>query len=254
VSNEPQRSRAAVGKDEDRPPDVLLEVPDIHIGKIEFNLDDLEASVRLNAQVLDLVHLQVGADVRLGHVGLLIEDIGVEAYLRVRLDAVVDIVAELMGLLKEQPQILTELTKGIGQGVEKVGEGVGEGVESIGEGVGSGADQALGGVGKGVEGLGEGAGEGVRDLGKGAGEGVKGAGEGVGKGVEKTGEGVGKGAEGLTNQTTKEDDDDGSNGPSEGQGATDRRGSERSRERGDRHREGNGERHHYEGHGGYERR
>lgn len=178
-----------------RVPDVLLHVPDLHVGKIEFELDDLEAHVSLNARVLDLVHLQVGADVRLGHVGLTIEDIGVEALLKVRLDAVREIVAELMGLLKEQPQILTELTKGIGQGVEKLGEGAGEGVRELGSGTG----------------------KGVEKVGEGAGEGVKGAGEGVGKGVE-----------GLTrDQSQKGDQDDRSNR----QGERRRRGGDGQRER-----------------------
>jgi hypothetical protein len=171
------------------------------------------------------------------HIGLLIEDVQVDALVEVRLDAVENIVVRLIEAIDHNPEIIRDLTRGVGKAVEHVGEGVeeigegvgsgvdktlegvgsgadkalggvGEGVSSLGEGVGSGADKALGGVGegvsslgegagKGVEKVGEGAGKGVEGLGEGAGAGIKGAGEGVGKGVEKTGEGVKGAGEGV---------------------------------------------------------
>ena len=171
IERPPQRER----------PDVFVDAH-AHVGRIEFTLDDLEASVRLHAQVLDLLELSVGADANLGHIGLVIDDVQVDALVEVRLDAVEAIVIRLIEAIDNNPEIIRDLTRGVGKAVENVGEGAGEGVKEIGSGVGSGVDK-----------LGEGAGEGVKGLGEGAGEGVKGAGEGVGKGVEKTGEGV-KGA------------------------------------------------------------
>jgi len=232
----PQRAR----------PDVFVDAH-AHVGRIEFHLDDLEAHVRLHARVLDLLELSVGADATLGHIGLLIEDVQVDALVEVRLDAVEHIVVRLIEAIDNNPEIIRDLTRGVGkavehvgEGVEEIGEGVGHGVEEIGEGAGEGVKEVGKGAGKGVEGLGKGAGEGVKGLGEGAGEGVKGAGEGVGKGVQGAGEGVGEGVKGAgegagqalsgdnggddngnDNQQDKERDDeasDGRSGPSSGRG------------------------------------
>src|SRR3954464_12592097 len=143
-------------------PDVFVDAH-AHVGRIEFHLDNLQAAVRLHAQVLDLLELSVGADASLEHIGLLIEDVQVDALVEVRLDAVENIVIRLIEAIDNNPEIIRDLTRGVGKAVENVGEGVG-----------SGADKALEGVGKGVEGVGEGAGEGVKEVGKGAGAGVKG--------------------------------------------------------------------------------
>ena len=200
-------------------PDVFVDAH-AHVGRIEFHLDDLEAYVRLHAQVLDLLELNVGADACLGHIGLLIEDIQVDALVEVRLDAVENIVIRLIEAIDNNPEIIRDLTRGVGKAVEHVGEGVRE----VGEGAGEGVKQVGEGTGEGVKKIGEGAGKGVEGLGEGAGEGVKGAGEGVGKGVEKTGEGVGEGVKGAGegagealsgNQSTKEKKDDKSSEGSE---------------------------------------
>src|SRR3954447_14375966 len=155
-------------------PDVFVDAH-AHVGRIEFHLDNLQAAVRLHAQVLDLLELSVGADASLEHIGLLIEDVQVDALVEVRLDAVEHIVVRLIEAIDNNPEIIRDLTRGVGKAVEDVGEGVGKGVEDIGEGTG----------------------EGVKEIGKGTGEGVKGVGEGAGKGVEKVGEGAGEGVKGL---------------------------------------------------------
>ena len=48
------------------PPDVLLDVPELKVDSIHFELDDLDAHVALKAKVLNLVKLNVGVDVRVG--------------------------------------------------------------------------------------------------------------------------------------------------------------------------------------------
>ena len=214
----PQRSR----------PDVFVDAH-AHVGRIEFHLDDLQASVRLHAQVLDLLELSVGADASLAHIGLLIEDVQVDALVEVRLDAVEHIVIRLIEAIDNNPEIIRDLTRGVGKAVEHVGEGVeeigkgtGEGVKQVGKGAGEGVKEVGKGAGKGVEGLGEGAGKGVQGLGEGAGEGVKGAGEGVGEGVKGAGEGAGQALSGdnggddndsdSANEQDKERDDEASDG------------------------------------------
>ena len=194
----PQRAR----------PDVFVDAH-AHVGRIEFTLDGLEAHVRLHAQVLDLLELSVGADASLDHVGLTIDDVQVDALVEVRLDAVEAIVVRLLETIDHHPEIIRDLTRGVGKAVENIGEGVGSGVEEIGEGVGSGVESIGKGVGEGVRDLGGGVGEGVKGLGEGVGEGVRDLGEGVGKGVENVGSGAGQAARGEGEDAGSKDGGDG---------------------------------------------
>ncbi|MFV2195008.1 hypothetical protein [Nocardiopsis sp. LOL_012] len=58
-------------------PDVFLDVPSVKVEEIDLEVDNLLASVSLQAEVLDLLRLKVGADVELGRVSLTVK--GVEA-------------------------------------------------------------------------------------------------------------------------------------------------------------------------------
>src|SRR3954468_12482359 len=60
-------------------PDVLLSVPHLGVDEITFELRDLRAHVNLEAQVLDLVRLHVGADVSLGEVNLRVAGVRAQA-------------------------------------------------------------------------------------------------------------------------------------------------------------------------------
>src|SRR4051812_48065108 len=51
-------------------PDVYLNVPLLNVQEISLEVENLEAHVSLNAGVLDLLKLNVGADVALGKVNL----------------------------------------------------------------------------------------------------------------------------------------------------------------------------------------
>jgi hypothetical protein len=117
-------------------PDVLLSVPHLGVDEITFELRDLRAHVNLEAQVLDLVRLQVGADVSLGQVNLRIAGVRAQAMLKVRLDNVVTIVDGVVGLLNDHPEIVTALTSGVGDAIREVGSGVGSAVHEIGAGTG----------------------------------------------------------------------------------------------------------------------
>jgi hypothetical protein len=127
-------------------PDVLLSVPHLGVDEITFELRDLRAHVNLDAQVLDLVKINVGADVSLGEVNLRIAGVRAQAMLKVRLDNVVTIVDGVVQLLDHHPEIVTSLTSGLGDALREVGTGVGSGVHEIG----SGAGDALRGIGTGL--------------------------------------------------------------------------------------------------------
>lgn len=103
------------------PSDVFLDVPALHVDKLDLEVDDLEAHVSLQAEVLDLLKLNVGADVRLGRVQLGIEGVDVQAQLKVRLHHIAAVVTRLLATVDRNPQILEQLTRGVGAAVEDVG-------------------------------------------------------------------------------------------------------------------------------------
>jgi len=176
-------------------PDVLLDVPVLKVEEINLEVEDLRARVSLQAEVLDLLKLNVGADVTLGRVGLEIKGVEAQALLKVRLDNVARILDRVLTTIDRNPQILENITKAVGSAVEDVGEGAGEAVEEIG----GGARQAVGELGRGagsaVEDVGKGAGSAVEDVGEGAGSAVEDVGEGAGSAVEDVGESAGEAVE-----------------------------------------------------------
>jgi hypothetical protein len=176
-------------------PDVLLDVPVVKVDEIAFEVEELQARVLLQAEVLDLLKLNVGADVFIGRVGLEIKGVEAQALLKVRLDNVARIVDRVLTTVDRNPRILENITAGVGSAVEDVGGGAGKAVGELGEGVGSAAEDVGKGAGSAVEDVGEGAGSAVEDVGKGAGEAVDDVGEGAGSAVEDVGEGAGSAVE-----------------------------------------------------------
>jgi hypothetical protein len=130
----------------DQQPDVLLDVPTLKVDEIHLEVDNLQARVSLVAQVLNLLTLQVGADVSLGKVVLDIKGVEAAAVLKVRLDNVAAIIDSVMTTIDNNPQILEDLTSGLGQTVGELGRGSGEAVEEVGAGAG----RAVGEVGEGA--------------------------------------------------------------------------------------------------------
>jgi e3 binding domain len=182
-------------KDRVGPPDVLLDVPELRIESIHFELDDLDAHVALKARVLDLVKLDVGVNVHLSRVKLDIKGVEAEVVLKARLDHVAAIVDRLMTSLDRNP----ELVKGLSRAVSEVGKGAGEAVDKTGDAakdIGKGAQSTLKDVGKGAGeatgDIGEGAGHAVGDIGQGAGQAVGDVGQGAGQAVGDVGQGAGQ--------------------------------------------------------------
>lgn len=156
-------------------PDVLLTVPVVKVDSIHLEVDDLEANVSLQAQVLELLDIDVGVEAHLGRVRLDIRGVEAQALLKVRLDHVTAIVDRVMTTLDRNP----ELVKSIGRAVERIGEGA---EETLGQ-TGAAADEAGSGASEGIAGAGEGAGRGVGGLGDNAEEGLAGVGDTAGQAV-----------------------------------------------------------------------
>jgi e3 binding domain len=174
------------------PPDVLLDVPELKVDLIHFELDDLDAHVALKAKVLNLVKLNVGVDVHLSRVKLDVKGVEAQVVLKARLDHVTAIVDRLMTSLDRNP----ELVKGLSRAVSEVGQGAGEAVDMTGDAakdIGQGAQGALKDVGKG-------AGEATGDIGEGAGQTVGNLDQvvgGVGQTLGQAGQGAGQALGGL---------------------------------------------------------
>jgi hypothetical protein len=176
-------------------PDVLLDVPVVKVDEINLEVEELRARVSLRAEVLDLLKLNVGADVFIGHVGLEIKGVEAQALLKVRLANVARILDRVLTTIDRNPQLLERLVEGAGTAIAEIGEGAGEAVEDVGEGAGSAVEDVGEGAGSAVEDVGEGAGSAVEDVGEGAGSAVEDVGEGAGSAVEDVGEGAGSAVE-----------------------------------------------------------
>ena len=194
--------RYELREEEDRvgPPDVLLDVPELKVDSIHFELDDLDAHVALKANVLNLVRLNVGVDVHLSAVKLDIKGVEAEVVLKARLDQVSAIVDRLMTTLDRNPKLI----EGLSTAVSEVGGGARQAVDRTGDAlkdVGGGAQSAVEDVGRGagdaVGDIGEGAGQAVGDIGQGAGQAVGDVGQGAGGAVGSVGQGAGQAAGSL---------------------------------------------------------
>ncbi|WP_425276395.1 hypothetical protein [Streptomyces carpinensis] len=186
----------------DANPDVFLDVPLLKVDEIDLDVENLRAHVSLQAEVLDLLKLNVGADVTLGRVSLGISGVEAQAQLKVRLDNVAMIINRVLTTLDRNPEILHELARGVGSAVQDVGGGTRQAIGELGTGagravqdVGQGAGAAVQDVGRGVgsvaKDVGHGAGSAVQDVGRSAGRAVEDVGGEAGQAVGKAGEEVG---------------------------------------------------------------
>ncbi|MFE0446237.1 hypothetical protein [Streptomyces fungicidicus] len=182
----PVEATAASGAD----PDVYLDVPVLKVDEIDLDVENLRAHVSLQTEVLDLLRLNVGADVSLGRVHLGISGVEAQAQLKVRLDNVAMIINRVLTTLDRNPELLRDLTRGIGSAVQDVGGGAGQAVGELGTGAGRAVEDVGQGAGRAVEDVGQGAGRAVEDVGEGAGRAVEGVGEGAGAAVDEVGRGA----------------------------------------------------------------
>lgn len=91
------------------PPDVLLNVPTLSVGKIELDVDDLKANINLNAQVAGLVSINAGVAVSVQKVNITIADVDANLELIVRLGHLVDIVNRTFTSLDLNPLLISTL-------------------------------------------------------------------------------------------------------------------------------------------------
>lgn len=102
-------------------PDVLLQVPELHVGRIELVVEKLQADLNLNAKVAGLVQINAGVAVSVEKVNITIADVDVNLELVVRLGNLVDIVERVFDSLDLNPLLLSL----IGNVTNLVGEVIG---------------------------------------------------------------------------------------------------------------------------------
>jgi hypothetical protein len=87
-------------------PDVLLQVPELHVGRIELIVEKLQADLNLNAKVAGLVQVNAGVQVGIQKVNITIADVDVNLELVVRLGNLVEIVGRVFDSLDLNPLLI----------------------------------------------------------------------------------------------------------------------------------------------------
>jgi pyruvate/2-oxoglutarate dehydrogenase complex dihydrolipoamide acyltransferase (E2) component len=91
-------------------PDVLLDVPALGVEELHLEVENLKARISVQAELADMVKLNVGVDVDLGKVKLGIKGLDAQVLLKVRLDNIRAILEQAMEAIDRDPSILDRLT------------------------------------------------------------------------------------------------------------------------------------------------
>jgi hypothetical protein len=134
------RTRAVLAPREE--PDVYLDVPELKVDEIDLELDALRARIALEADVLDLLKLNVGVDAELGRVDLQIKGVEASALLKVRLDNLTVIIDRVMTTIDNNPQLLERLVDRVGGTLDELGAAAASAVGDLGRGAGALAEGA----------------------------------------------------------------------------------------------------------------
>ena len=118
-SSSSSTSSSSAADSSDAPPDVYLNVPNLSVGRIELDVDNLQADINLNAQVASLVTINAGVQLSVQKVNITISDIEAELELIVRLGHLVDIVNRVFKSLDLNP-LLIDAINGVTNVVDSV--------------------------------------------------------------------------------------------------------------------------------------
>lgn len=88
------------------PPDVVLHVPELSVGRIELDVDNLQADINLHANVASLVSINAGVALSIQKINLTIVDVNAELDLVVRLGHLADIVNRVFDSLDLNPLLI----------------------------------------------------------------------------------------------------------------------------------------------------
>src|SRR5215217_1861415 len=110
-------------------PDVLLDVSELEVDRINLEVERLRAHVSILAELANLLSLSVGVDARLARVQLEIEGVEAKVLLKARLRHVRAILEKALDTIGEHPEILRILARSLSRVVR---EGLGETLGTLG--------------------------------------------------------------------------------------------------------------------------
>lgn len=113
-------------------PDVLLDIPNLSVGELTIEVDNLEAHIALDARLANLLKLTAGADVSINKVKIGLKDVQATATLVVRLDNVRAIIERTLQTLDNNPQLVTQLLNTVDNTVGTVGGVANNAIGSVG--------------------------------------------------------------------------------------------------------------------------
>jgi hypothetical protein len=105
-----------------REPDVLLDVSELEVDRINLEVEELEAHVAVLAELANLVKLSVGVDARLAGVKLEIEGVEATVLLKARLENVRAILEKALDTIAEHPEILRILGQSLRELIRDLGK------------------------------------------------------------------------------------------------------------------------------------
>lgn len=91
-------------------PDVLLDVPKVHVEELNLEVDELEARVALRTRLSELLDIEVGLDVSLEGVKLETKGVEAEAQLKARLDNVQTMIERTLSSVDDNPELVKDLS------------------------------------------------------------------------------------------------------------------------------------------------
>src|SRR5215203_3545020 len=100
-------------------PDVLLDVTELEVDRINLEVERLRAHVSILAELANLLSLSVGVDARLARVQLEIEGVEAKVLLKVRLRHVRAILEKALDTIGEHPEILRILARSLSRVVRE---------------------------------------------------------------------------------------------------------------------------------------
>ena len=158
-AEESETGGKAMGRPPADEPDVYVFVPEVHVGKLEIDVERLDAHLALRTEVANLVNLAAGVHVGVDKVRIKLEDVNAECELKVRLENTYNILDRTLTTLDENPEIVkglletansavettgkvgeeatkpggavSELTSGVGDTLGQLGSSIGDGLSSI---------------------------------------------------------------------------------------------------------------------------
>ena len=89
-------------------PDVFLDVPMLNVEEIDLEVENLRARVSFQAELADLVKINVGLEAELGRVKLEVKGVEAQAQLKASLENVRAIFSEVLGSLEHNPRFFRD--------------------------------------------------------------------------------------------------------------------------------------------------